>query len=282
MATIRAALVQTTWTGDKESMIKAHEEYARQAAAEGAQVTACRRSSTGRTSARSRTPKWYDTAEPDRARHGAHAGAREAARAWCWSCRCTSRADVGVLLQHRGVIEKDGTLVGKYRKTHIPQVGPCFWEKFYFKPGNLGYPGVRHLGRSVGLNICYDRHFPEGWRALGLKGAQIVFNPSATVEWLSEVPVGARAAGPRRRERVLDRRHQPRRRGGAARDGEVLRLVLLLRPARQDPGRRRARRGRADRPRRRLGLNEKVRNTWQFLRDRRPGAYERLCGGETK
>ena len=84
------------------------------------------------------------------------------------------------------VIDADGSYLGKYRKTHIPHVAPGFWEKFYFRPGNLGYP-VFDLGiAKIGVYICYDRHFPEGARALGLHGAEIVFNPSATVAGLSE------------------------------------------------------------------------------------------------
>jgi beta-ureidopropionase len=92
----------------------------------------------------------------------------------------------GVYYNTAAVINNDGTYLGKYRKTHIPHVAPGFWEKFYFRPGNLGYP-VFDLGFvKIGLYICYDRHFPEGARALGLNGAEIVFNPSATVAGLSE------------------------------------------------------------------------------------------------
>ncbi|MBI3194533.1 MAG: acyltransferase, partial [Ignavibacteriae bacterium] len=80
----------------------------------------------------------------------------------------------------------DGKYLGKYRKHHIPQVEPGFWEKFYFKPGNLGFPVFKTAYADVGVYICYDRHFPEGARILGLNGAEIVFNPSATVAGLSE------------------------------------------------------------------------------------------------
>ena len=83
------------------------------------------------------------------------------------------------------VIDADGTYLGKYRKQHIPQV-KGFWEKFYFKPGNGGYPIFDTAVGKVGVYICYDRHFPEGWRALGLNGAQMVFNPSATSRGLSK------------------------------------------------------------------------------------------------
>ena len=92
----------------------------------------------------------------------------------------------GVYYNTAAVIDADGTYLGKYRKNHIPHCPPGFWEKFYFRPGNLGYPVFDTAYAKVGVYICYDRHFPEGWRALGLNGAHIVFNPSATVAGLSE------------------------------------------------------------------------------------------------
>jgi beta-ureidopropionase len=92
----------------------------------------------------------------------------------------------GVYYNTAAVIDADGTYLGKYRKNHIPHTAPGFWEKFYFKPGNLGYPVFRTAYADVGVYICYDRHFPEGARILGLNGAEIIFNPSATVAGLSE------------------------------------------------------------------------------------------------
>jgi N-carbamoylputrescine amidase len=92
----------------------------------------------------------------------------------------------GVYYNSAAVIDADGDYLGKYRKHHIPHCEPGFWEKFYFKPGNLGYPVFETAAGRVGVYICYDRHFPEGARILGLNGAEIVFNPSATVAGLSE------------------------------------------------------------------------------------------------
>ena len=92
----------------------------------------------------------------------------------------------GVYYNSAAVLDADGTYLGKYRKTHIPHLAPGFWEKFYFRPGNLGYPVFDTQFCKLGVYICYDRHFPEGARILGLKGAEIVFNPSATVAGLSE------------------------------------------------------------------------------------------------
>lgn len=92
----------------------------------------------------------------------------------------------GIYYNTAAVIDADGKYLGKYRKTHIPHVAPGFWEKFYFRPGNLGYPCFDTAFARIGVYICYDRHFPEGARCLGLNGAEIIFNPSATVAGLSE------------------------------------------------------------------------------------------------
>src|SRR5579872_6738326 len=92
----------------------------------------------------------------------------------------------GLYFNTAAVIDADGKYLGKYRKHHIPHVWPGFWEKFYFTPGDGGYPVFQTKYAKVGVYICYDRHFPEGARCLGLNGAEIVFNPSATVAGLSE------------------------------------------------------------------------------------------------
>jgi beta-ureidopropionase len=96
------------------------------------------------------------------------------------------REMTGLYYNTAAVIDADGKYLGKYRKHHIPQVAPGFWEKFYFTPGDLGYPVFQTKYAKIGVYICYDRHFPEGARILGLNGAEIVFNPSATVAGLSE------------------------------------------------------------------------------------------------
>jgi N-carbamoylputrescine amidase len=82
------------------------------------------------------------------------------------------------------VIGPDGSIVGKYRKMSIPLVKSRWMtgmEKYYFRPGNLGYPVFpTNLGITIGITICYDRHFPEGPRSLALAGADVVFVPTAT------------------------------------------------------------------------------------------------------
>src|SRR5512133_1399792 len=184
MTTIRAALVQTTWTGDKESMIKAHEEYAREAAAQGAKVVCFQELFYGPYFCQVQDAKFYDYAEsvpgPTVERLAALAGELGLVMV----LPVYEQEQPGVLYNTAAVVDADGTYLGKYRKTHIPHVNG-FWEKFYFRPGNLGYPVFDTAVGRVGVYICYDRHFPEGARMLGLHGAELVFIPSATSRGLS-------------------------------------------------------------------------------------------------
>jgi N-carbamoylputrescine amidase len=76
------------------------------------------------------------------------------------------------------VIDASGALLGTYRKNHIPDL-PNYQERFYFRPGNLGFPVFRTRYATIGVQTCWDNFFPEGARALALKDAQIVFCPTA-------------------------------------------------------------------------------------------------------
>ncbi|WP_034629815.1 carbon-nitrogen hydrolase [Desulfotruncus alcoholivorax] len=84
----------------------------------------------------------------------------------------------GVYFNTAVVIDADGSIAGKFRKIHIPE-GPQYLEKFYFTPGDLGYPVFKTAYATVGVGICWDEWFPEVARILGLKGAEIIFYPSA-------------------------------------------------------------------------------------------------------
>ena len=183
------------------------------------------------------------------------------------------REMTGVFYNTAAVIDADGKYLGKYRKHHIPHCHPGFWEKFYFTPGNTGYIVFPTKFARVGVYICYDRHFPEGARILGLNGAEIVFNPSATVAGLSE---------------YLWELEQP---AHAVANGYF--VGAINRPGFEDPwrigefygqsyfcdprGQILAQGSRntddiviADLD---LDMIREVRNTWQFFRDRRPETY---------
>jgi N-carbamoylputrescine amidase len=182
----------------------------------------------------------------------------------------------GVYYNTAAVIDADGAFLGKFRKMHIPHCEPGFWEKFYFRPGNLWCPVFQTRVGKIGVYICYDRHFPEGWRALGLAGAEIVFNPSATVAGLSE---------------YLWKLEQP-----AAAANNIYFVGAINRPGWEEPWRIGEFYGSSyfANPRGQiiaqgtrdtdcvvvadldLDLIREVRNVWQFYRDRRPDAYGAL------
>ncbi|GAA1614998.1 apolipoprotein acyltransferase [Kribbella sancticallisti] len=273
---VRAALVQTNWTGDQESMIKAHEEYARQAAAQGAKVICFQELFYGPYFCQLQDPKFYEYAEsvPGPTVERFQALAKELGMVMVLPVY--EQEQPGVLYNTAAVIDADGKYLGKYRKNHIPQV-KGFWEKFYFRPGNLGYPVFDTAVGRIGVYICYDRHFPEGWRALGLNGAKIVFNPSATHRglssylWKLEQPASAVAneyfIGAINRVGIESDYGEndfygtsyfvdPEGKfvGDVGHDYDPELIVRDLD----------------------LGLLDQVRDRWQFYRDRRPDAYEDL------
>jgi N-carbamoylputrescine amidase len=185
------------------------------------------------------------------------------------------RAQAGVYYNSAAVIDADGSYLGTYRKNHIPHTSG-FWEKYFFKPGNTGYPVFQTAYGKIGVYICYDRHFPEGARILGLNGAEIVFNPSATVAglsqylWKLEQPAHAVANGyfmaasnrvgteaPWNIGKFYGTSYFVDPRGeflsvGSEDDDELIVADMDL------------------------DLIEEVRQTWQFYRDRRPESYGRM------
>ncbi len=182
---VRAALVQTHWTGDRDSMVGASVDLARRAAGAGAQVLCFQELFNGPYFCQVQDPAHYRLAErvPEGPTIEAMRGlARETQMVLI--VPVYEEEQPGVLYNTAAVLDADGRYCGKYRKHHIPQVHG-FWEKFYFRPGNLGFPVFPTAVGPIGVYLCYDRHFPEGWRALGLGGARIVFNPSATSRGLS-------------------------------------------------------------------------------------------------
>ena len=182
------------------------------------------------------------------------------------------REMAGVYYNSAGVIDADGTYIGKYRKNHIPHTNQ-FWEKFFFKPGNMGYPVFKTRYATIGVYICYDRHFPEGARLLGLHGAEIVFNPSATVAglsqylWKLEQPAHAVANGyfmgcsnrvgteaPWNIGKFYGSSYFVDPRGNFLKVGSEDTDELVVAEMNLD-------------------MIEEVRRTWQFYRDRRPDSY---------
>lgn len=181
----------------KKNMIDLHVKLCHDAKAKGAQVTCLQEIFYGPYFCAEQDIKWYESAEPmpDEATDNPDPAKYPTTAQFCDLAKETGMVIVlpiyehtftGVYYNTAGVIDADGKYLGKYRKIHIPHCHPGFWEKFYFKPGNLGYPVFETAVGRVGVYICYDRHFPDGARIFGLHGAEILFNPSATVAGLSE------------------------------------------------------------------------------------------------
>jgi beta-ureidopropionase len=171
----------------KEANIEKHLKFIDQAGREGVQILCMQEIFTGPYFCAEQSTRWYESVEqiPDGPTTKLM---QEYARKYDMVIVVPIYEEEtrGVYYNTAAVIDADGKYLGKYRKNHIPHCAPGFWEKFYFKPGNLGYPVFKTKYADVGVYICYDRHFPEGARELGLNGAEIVFNPSATVAGLSE------------------------------------------------------------------------------------------------
>ena len=250
----------------QRAMFDKHVPLIEEAGKKGVQVLCLQEIFNGPYFCPGQDKRWYDAAE---------AVAKLAARhRMAVVVPVYEKEMAGVLYNAAAVYDADGTYLGKYRKNHIPHTSG-FWEKYFFRPGNLGYPVFQTRYAKVGVYICYDRHFPEGWRVLGLNGAQIVFNPSATSRGLSQ---------------YLWKLEQP-----AAAVANEYYIGAINRVGVEplgdddfygqsyfcDP------RGRilAEAPRDRdavvvadldLELIDEVRNVWQFYRDRRPDAYDEI------
>jgi len=168
-----------------EAMLEKHLGMIDEAGQQGVQILCLQEVFNGPYFCPSQDPKWYDFAE---AVPGPTTGLmQEYAKKYemVIIVPVYERQQAGVYYNTAAVIDADGAYLVKYRKNHIPHTSG-FWEKYFFKPGNLGYPVFQTRYAKIGVYICYDRHFPEGARLLGLNGAEIVFNPSATVAGLSQ------------------------------------------------------------------------------------------------
>jgi beta-ureidopropionase len=279
MSVVRVAITQTTWTGDKESMIQKHEQFARDAAAQGAQIICFQELFYGPYFGITEDPKYYDFAEPADGPTVRRFAELAKELGIVMVLPIYEEDQPGVYYNTAVVVEKDGSILGKYRKHHIPHLDK-FYEKFYFRPGNMGYPVFNTSAGKIGVYICYDRHFPEGWRELGLNGAEIVFNPNATKPGLSnrlwdlEQATAAAANG----YFVA----APNRVG--TEDNEYGELAVTFYGTSQfaDPqGNFVGERGSSEHEEvviRDLDLDmiRQVRNQWQFYRDRRPDSYEAI------
>ncbi len=281
----RAALIQASNPAPpdasiaetKKMMIDKHIELIKQAAEQGAQVTCLQEIFYGPYFCAEQDTRWYEIAEqiPD----GPTIKLMQELAKEHKMILVIPIYEVdmtGVYYNTAAVVDEHGEYLGKYRKHHIPHCNPGFWEKFYFKPGNLGYPVFETSAGKIGVYICYDRHFPEGARELGLNGAEIVFNPSATVAGLSEylwkLEQPAHAVANQYYVGAINRVGTEEPWG----IGEFYGQSYFCNPRGQimvEGSRDQDEVVIADLD---LDLIEEVRNTWQFFRDRRPESYTQI------
>jgi len=259
----------------QEAMFQKHLAFIHEAGQKGVQILCLQEIFNGPYFCPSQDPRWYEAAEPVPGPTVERLAPIARQYGMVIVVPLYELAMRGVYYNTAAVIDADGTYLGKYRKQHIPQVAG-FWEKFFFKPGDGGYPVFKTRYATIGVYICYDRHFPEGARCLGLNGAEIVFNPSATVAglsqylWKIEQPAHAVANGyyvgainrvgteaPWNIGKFYGHSYFVNPRGQilaeGSEDGDELVIADLD-----------------------LSLIDQTRNTWQFYRDRRPDAYDEI------
>ncbi|MBT4531134.1 MAG: acyltransferase [Phycisphaerae bacterium] len=281
----RAALIQASNDSSPEAsiaetkkmMIDKHIKLIKQAADQGAQVTCLQEIFYGPYFCAEQDTRWYEIAE--QIPNGPTIKLMQELAKEHKMILVVPIYEVdmtGVYYNTAAVIDENGEYLGKYRKHHIPHCNPGFWEKFYFKPGNLGFPVFETSAGKIGVYICYDRHFPEGARELGLNGAEIVFNPSATVAGLSEylwkLEQPAHAVANQFYVGAINRVGTE-----APWDiGEFYGQSYFCNPRGQimvEGSRDQDEVVIADLD---LDMIEEVRNTWQFFRDRRPESYTQI------
>jgi N-carbamoylputrescine amidase len=183
---VRIAGVQFVGNADKEANVRTAVRMVRAAAARGARIICLPELFSTMYFCVERRPEYFDWAEPipgPTVERMAEV-ARETGAVLI--CPVFERAADGRFFNAAAVIGPDGRVLGKYRKSSIPLMDvarsaePRGQEKFYFEPGDLGFPTFATPFARIGILICYDRHFPEAARVLGLGGAEIVFVPTAT------------------------------------------------------------------------------------------------------
>jgi N-carbamoylputrescine amidase len=190
--TVRCALIQAKnvltdapFDQIKKAMLDKHIPMIEEAGKKGVQIICFQELFNGPYFPPAQDPKWYDFAEPVPGPTSELLSEYARRFEMAMVVSVFEEEMTGVFYNTCFVLDADGSYLGKYRKIHIPQVAGI-WEKFYFKPGNLGFQVFQTAYAKVAPYICYDRHFPDGARIIGLKGAEILFNPSATVAGLSQ------------------------------------------------------------------------------------------------
>jgi N-carbamoylputrescine amidase len=178
MHNLKVALVQQALRPDREKMIAATSTSIREAAAHGAKLVLLQELHTGGYFCQTEDTAYFDLAEsiPGPSTDHFSALARELGVVIVTSL--FEKRAPGLYHNTAVVIEKDGSIAGKYRKMHIPD-DPAFYEKFYFTPGDLGFEPVQTSVGKLGVLVCWDQWYPEAARLMALAGADLLIYPTA-------------------------------------------------------------------------------------------------------
>ncbi len=174
----RVGIVQMRCTTDGDENLQTAIEGIRQAAADGAQIVCLPELFRSQYFCQTEDHRYFDLAEPipGPSTEAVSQVAKELGVAVLVSL--FERRTHGLYHNSAAVIDADGSVAGLYRKTHIPD-DPLFYEKFYFTPGDLGFQTIDCRYGRLGTLICWDQWFPEAARLTALKGAEILFYPTA-------------------------------------------------------------------------------------------------------
>ena len=176
--TLTVAAIQTSYGPDMAENIAKTEALVREAARRGAQVVLPSELFQGIYFCTQQNPKWFETAYPA-AEHPCVLAMQKLAKELRIVIPVSFFEKDGPRYYNSvAIADADGTLLGVYRKSHIPD-GPGYQEKYYFRPGDTGFKAWETKHGSIGVGICWDQWFPESARAMALKGADILFYPTA-------------------------------------------------------------------------------------------------------
>lgn len=176
---LRAGLVQQSCAdNDRERNLATSAAGIREAAAKGAQLVMLQELHTGLYFCQHESTALFDLAEPIPGPSTEFLGELAQELGVVIVGSLFEKRAPGLYHNTAVVLERDGTLAGKYRKMHIPD-DPGYYEKFYFTPGDLGFTPIQTSVGKLGLLVCWDQWYPEGARLMALAGAELLLYPTA-------------------------------------------------------------------------------------------------------
>ena len=180
---MKVGLVQQANTADRAANIEKLQRHIRQAAAEGAELVVLQELHNGLYFCQTEDTSLFDQAEPIPGPSTELFGALAKELGIVLVLSLFERRAPGLYHNTAVVLERDGSIAGKYRKMHIPD-DPAYYEKFYFTPGDLGFEPIDTSVGRLGVLVCWDQWYPEAARLMAMRGAELLIYPTA-IGWES-------------------------------------------------------------------------------------------------